>query len=136
MKIVKGLFWIVAVSLMLAGRPSVSASFADGPAADYLGPDAPSVQSSGQVLEAVAQLRGLCKRHEETCGVVGAIGTFSLRFVDQVLSELLPSSFYKKMDPPKVPKKARVFHNGSKDPFVDGANELLYNLGEELEDIG
>ena len=136
MNVLKALFWVVAVSFLLAGRNGVSTSFDSGPAADYLGPEAPAVRSSEAIVDKVVAVKGICKREEEICGVVGAVAHFSLRFIDQVLSQFLPGDTYQKLDAPKVPKKKRVFENQDDNPYLDHVNELLYSVGEELDDIG
>ena len=87
MKILNGIFWIVAISFLLAGQSGGAHRFDQGPAADLFGPEAPAVQSSELVVDRVSEIKGVCKREEEVCGIVGAVAYFSLRLIDQVLSQ-------------------------------------------------
>jgi len=136
MSIFKALFWVVAVSFLLAGRNGISSSFENGPASEYLGPDAPAVQSSETIVAKVSELRGICGREETICDVTGSIANFGLRFIDQVLAQFLSEDAYRQLDAPKKTGGERRNKDLPDFDFLDSVNELFYSAEEELEDIG
>jgi hypothetical protein len=86
MRTLQALFWVVAVSFLLAGGNAIGSNYGDAPGAEYLGEESPAYASSKRVVASITKLKGLCNRHETACGYAGTVGTFSLEAVDAAMA--------------------------------------------------
>lgn len=89
MRVLRALFWIVAVSLLLAGGTGFSSQFGEGPVAGYAGEDSPAYHSAERVVASVRQLDGWCDAdgdvRAQICDTAATAGHMMLEAVDAVM---------------------------------------------------
>ena len=138
MLIVRALFWIVCVSLLLAGGNGLPAFYGDRPGSDYVNEASPAYNSAERVVASVSQLNGWCLSHEKICNVSSTAGHLTLRLVDGAarwtISQL--ASTTRKIADGENRAKAPGSGETAEASLFDGITDLLYDENEELDDIG
>lgn len=153
MLIFRALFWIIAVSLLLAGGNGVSGYYGDRPGSEYVDRDSPAYHSAARVVASVSQLNGWCLSHETACGAAGTTGHLGLELIDSSMKGLVRWAASSEAST----SERRVASQDHDDmtlqgqrtswgisapednveaPFFDGLTDLLYGEDEELDDIG
>lgn len=158
MRVVRALFWIVAVSLLLAGGNGFSARYADVPGARYVNEDSPAYHSAQRVVASVQQLNGWCAGDNDAqariCATAGKAGHMTLEGIDRLMAIFMSldifvadedtGQFTLKSErqteadtvvPVSAPISAHVFDEAPVS-LIDDLQNLLYNDDEELDDFG
>lgn len=138
MLIVRSLFWIVCVSLLLAGGNGLPAFYGDRPGSDYVNEASPAYRSAERVVASVSQLDGWCLSHEKVCDVSSTAGHLALRLVDGAarwtISQLAATT--QRIAADENSEKAARSGETAGVSLLDGITDLLYDENEELDDIG
>lgn len=154
MRVARALFWIVAVSLLLAGGNGVSARYVDVPGARYVNEDSPAYHSAQRVVASVQQLNGWCAADNEArrrvCTTAGKAGHIALEGVDRLMAMFMSLEIFaagddagqlalksegKAQGEPLVPARAPLLDEAPVS-LIDDLQNLLYSEEEELDDIG
>ena len=102
MRVLRALFWIVAVSLLLAGGTGFSGQFGEGPVAQYAGEDSPAYQSAERVVASVRQLQGWCEgagdAREQICDTAATAGHLTLDAVDTLMIWIMSREIFASSD--------------------------------------
>lgn len=150
MRVVRALFWIVTVSLLLAGGNGISARYQEGPGARYVNEDSPAYHSAQRVVASVRQLNGWCDGGNEVreglCSTAATTGHVALEGIDRIMLTIVSLDIFAGPGDPgqlalKVPGQTA---QTTTEPvlsdvpatLMDDLKNLLYSDGEELEDIG
>ena len=157
MLIFRALFWIIAVSLLLAGGNGVSGYYGDRPGSEYVDRDSPAYHSATRVVASVSQLNGWCRSHETACAAASTAGQIGLELIDRSMKGVMrwAASSEASTSERRVadqnhdddqndmsPQGRRTSwgmaapDNNAEAPFFDGLTDLLYGEDEELDDIG
>lgn len=148
MLIPRAVFWIVCVSLLLAGGGGLPGYYGDRPGAEYVDSDSPAYHSAERVVASVSQLNGWCLSHENVCDVAGTAGSMALELIEGVgrwtVSQLksttqrivaVETGGMATSPRRQSAEKVRSDETANVSLF-DGITDLLYDEGEELDDIG
>lgn len=154
MRVARALFWIVAVSLLLAGGNGFSVHYTDGPGARYVNEDSPAYHSAQRVVASVQQLNGWCDGNNEArtrlCATAGKAGHIALAGIDRLMVLFMSLDIFAESDDPGqfVMRSDGKEENDSAGPdtrpfveeppvsLIEDLQNLLYNDDEELDDIG
>lgn len=154
MRVARALFWIIAVSLLLAGGNGFSARYADVPGARYVNEDSPAYHSAQRVVASVQQLNGWCAGDNEArtrvCATAGKAGHMTLEGVDRLMVMFMSLEIFATGDDAdqfalKGERKARMdaiapatasLFEKAPVSLIDDLQKLLYSDDEKLDDIG
>lgn len=148
MRIASGLFWIVTVSLFLASGSGSSEFFTKfhnlPPAGISVSPDGRSPLSAERIVATVVRLDGWCAAHRRICAGASSAGHFALGLVDRTMGRVMSSQRYGAASMAENQSKARGQSRSRNrasggtegTPLSDGLADLLYDEGEELDDVG
>ena len=157
MLIFRALFWIIAVSLLLAGGNGVSGNYGDRPGSEYVDRDSPAYHSAARVVASVSQLNGWCLSHETACAAAGTTGQIGLELIDSSMKGLVRWAASSEastseqwvadqnhdddqndmaLQGQRTSWEMSAPEDNVEAPFFDGLTDLLYGEDEELDDIG
>lgn len=148
MLIPRALFWIICVSLLLAGGGGLPSYYGDRPGAEYFNSESPAHHSAERVVASVSQLNGWCLSHENVCDIAGTAGSMALELIEGVgrwtVSQLKSTTqriaAADKSEATTSPRRQTTVKVRSDETanvtLFDGITDLLYDEGEELDDIG
>lgn len=154
MRVARALFWIITVSLLLAGGNGFSARYADVPGARYVNENSPAYHSAQRVVASVQQLNGWCAGDNEArarvCATAGKAGHIALEGIDRLMVMFMSFEIFAASDDVDqfalneesktemgalAPATASLFDKAPVS-LIDDLQNLLYSDDEELDDIG